>query len=149
MNIEGGFNEQKYFWNVKYEGKTLFDVMKEKKVKIYLASHHHSGHVVAFPYNSFESLKTKKFQEDKSKGVHGNCVFHPPSSFQNDAKEFNLSNTCPVKPLQYNLADNFKSNKDGYLWIFVSGNSGRELDVMEDSKKSRGSLIWGRSIAKQ
>ncbi|MFM7851735.1 MAG: hypothetical protein ACKO96_07385, partial [Flammeovirgaceae bacterium] len=60
-----------------------------------------------------------------------------------------MINTCPEKAPHFTFHENFDSNKSGYLWIFVAGNSGRELDEMEGANKSRSSLVWGRAVPNQ
>ena len=145
MNIEGGFNEQSQYWTVKYRGKSLFDLLKEKNVKIWLASHHHSGHVMAFPFNQFHNLTKKKFTP-KENQVKANCIYHSPAAYAPNAKTSKVNTKCPASAPHYKLQDNFKSNKSGYLWILVAGNSGRGLDEMEGSNNTRASLIWGRAV---
>jgi hypothetical protein len=145
MNIEGGFNEQSQIWTVKYRGKSIMDLLREKKVKLWLASHHHSGHVMVFPFNQFHNLTKKKFSALKTH-VKNHCIYHSPSAFTKNAKTSKYHTGCPSKAPHYKLQDNFNSNKSGYLWIFVTGNSGRELDEMEGSHNTRASLIWGRAV---
>jgi len=145
MNIEGGFNEQSHFWTVRYRGKTLFDLLREKRVKVWMASHHHSGHVMVFPYNQIHNLNKKKFTPHK-KHIKNHCIYHLPSAFTSNAKTSKVHTGCPSKAPHYKLHDNFNSNKSGYLWIFVTGNSGRELDEMEGSSNTRATLIWGRAV---
>jgi len=148
MNIEGGFNEQSQYWTVKYRGKSLFDLLKEHRVKLWLASHHHSGHVMVFPFNQFHNLTKKKFTASKEH-VKNHCVYHSPSAYTSNAKTSKVKTGCPPKAPHYKLQDNFNSSKSGYLWIFVTGNSGRELDEMEGSHNTRASLIWGRAVPHQ
>ena len=147
MNIQGSFNEQTQYWTVKYRGKSLFDLLKENNVKVWLASHHHSAHVMAFPFNHFSNLTKKKFTAAKNH-IKANCIYHSPSVFTSNAKTSKVNTKCPASAPHYKLQDNFRSNKSGYLWILVAGNSGREIRQMEASTKTRATLIWGRAVPK-
>jgi hypothetical protein len=149
MNVEGGFADQDHFWSVKFQGTTFFKLMKQKKIKLWLASHHHSGHVMAYPYKKFDALKDK-FNSKAMKAEKANCIYHQPKALhQNLKKQSTIKTSCPKKALNYNIKDNFNSRKGGYLWIIVTGNGGRELDDMEGSAKARSVLIWGRAVPNQ
>jgi hypothetical protein len=125
------------FWKFKLDngnkdnyGKTLFQIMKEKNVNIYLASHHHSAHVLAFNYNLDTPLDqfVKQDQVLVSNGCFGTCDANSPFT-----QEF------------FTKKDAKGTNKaEQWLYIFVIGNSGRFLDPLETDQRTRGVLLWGR-----
>ncbi len=128
LNVEG--MDMSAFWDfhlpvstdntAKSYDKSLLENMKTAKVHVYMASHHHSAHIMAYNYNSGKDLsKFKKGTSTATECTNG-CTF-------TDTKNLYT-----------------RSGAAEYLYVFVIGNSGRFLDPFETDGKTRGVVVWGR-----
>jgi len=137
MRLDG---EGVVLWSAKYNGKTFFDLLKEKKVKIWMASHEHNGILLAYPFEKFNLLKNK-FSPTKTKGTK--CIYYDSIEFENNEKT-TQDRDCANTVVRYELEDDFNSSAYGYLWTFIIGNSGREIDQLNDYL-TRSFFVYGSS----
>jgi len=144
LNSEDG-DAMFYFEPLQLEAnKTLnvFEVMKDKRVNLFLGSHIHNAQVVAYPYSRLYKRPEASCTEPKVERwgcfkLESN-VFSKNPVFQNVC-ENNLVYNLPVKdrtdPMQ----------ADDMLYIFITGNSGRNYDSLREGKKTDGVLLWSRA----
>jgi len=132
FNLEGPSQELGFFFtrvdarrNLPTSGKTLWQVMIEAGVRVWLGSHHHSSHVMAFPISKQGRLAGCNLAAAPSVPIANGCFPH-----------------CNAFTEGYDV--NFTNNALGNFYVFVTGSSGRMFDPMEQSDRSRGSLIWGK-----
>jgi hypothetical protein len=135
FNLEGDFMAfAKYPMHTDldgWKGLTVLQAFKKAKVAVYLASHHHSAQILAFPYSKVGDLKTK---DQRSR---------PQTTVMQWLKCLNQGQPCG------NTAPEFSYNVDWanpkYLFIVLVGNSGRYFDPIETDDRTYATLIWGRA----
>jgi len=128
-------------WSVKVDGMTFFDLIKEYNVKVWIASHDHAGMLLAFPLEKVDLLK-ENFKPPKKDKKKRKCVYIDPDDVGDT--EADLETKCTEDTLNYKLQDDFSNGNVGYLWTFVVGNSGRELENI-DSNQTRAAFVYGYS----
>lgn len=121
---------------------SVFEVMKAKKVNLFLGSHIHNAQVIAYPYSRVYKQPEAACAEPKIERwgcfkVEAN-VFNKNPVYQ-IACENNLVYNLPVK----DRTDSSQSNE--MLYIFITGNSGRIYDSLREGKKTDGVLLWSRA----
>ena len=144
LNTEDG-DAMFYFTPVKLgPGKNLsvFEVMKAKKVNLFLGSHIHNGQVVAYPYSRVYKNPVASCVEPNVE--RWGCFKVEPNVFSKNPVyqsvcENNLIYNLPVK----DRTD--PSQVNDMLYIFITGNSGRIYDSLREGKKSDGILLWSRA----
>jgi len=128
-------------WTVKVDGMTFFDLLKQHNVKVWIASHDHAGMLLAFPLEKVDLLK-EHFKPPKKNKKKRECIYLDPDDIEE--KEADLETKCTDDTLNYNFQDDFSNGNKGYLWTFVVGNSGRELENI-DSNQTRAAFVYGYS----
>lgn len=120
----------------KYE--SLFEVMGKMKVHIFLGSHVHNAEVLAIHYSTAIIPKSAFKKEDRPK--EWGC-YEAPDELKGVAV---YKQTCTEdfkRSLKFNDADPDKQ----ILYIFVTGNSGRNYDPLRPSDITNGFLVWSRA----
>ncbi len=135
LNVEGA--DMQVFWNYKETEtgftKTFLEVMNKKNVNLYLASHHHSSHIMAYQY-----LHANKDNMGKFKATDARKATLEPTGCHGE---------CEVATVNARWSTQNKAGQN-YLYIAVIGNSGRFLDPMETDQRTRGVLLWGKGSKK-
>lgn len=121
---------------------SLFELMGQMNVHIFLGSHVHNAEVLSIHYKT-SLIPRKDFDKkdiDKQWGCH-----EAPEKF--DAKaEYKPSCSADFKrTLKFNEAD----PNQQILYIFITGNSGRNFDALRPSDVTNGYLIWSRATKNQ
>ncbi len=165
MNIDGFPADNSWFWVIPIDnaGNTLMDLLKQYKVNILLASHHHSSQLSAFPWSQNTLMKTtyayKTMKATHTIGLRkkvitlsgvtclDTCPADAPKCMLNDF--FTNQQTNSTYCFDTKKTMNFKHNTadPGNLLIIVQGGSGRELDPLQSDQKTPAALLFGRATA--
>jgi len=112
-----------------WTGLTTLQAFEKAKVALYLASHHHSAQILAFPYSKISDLKDKPKRVKNGDTTWLKCLAE--------------GQACGDTPPTYSYNVNWADPK--YLFIALVGNSGRYFDPIETDRGTYATLIWGRA----
>lgn len=143
LNTEDG-DAEFYFSDTHIGDKKIQirDLMKNKRINIFLGSHIHNAQVIAYPYSRVWVKPAASCTESNT--VRWGCfkadnnVFTKNPVYQSQC-ENNMIYDFPLK----DRTDPSETND--MLYVFITGNSGRVFDSLKEGKKSDGILIWSRA----
>jgi len=129
FNLEGDMGGILHYRSVGHGKITLLEACKASKISLYLASHHHSAQLWAFPYDKVDANLSK--------------VKVPAGTRKNDFSDCN--DTSGKKCKGSSFAYDLKLDDPKFLFVVLVGNSGRFFDPCESDDASIGHSLWCRA----
>jgi len=142
-----------FFRNIhsKNNNYIIFELLKNYKINIYLASHIHISQVIVYPYSRpytplKESCKELELTNPQFGCMISKSIFSEPIQIEQCKNHLNFNLHLNLEKKEFNLNNSEDMKENQILYIFINGSSGRNLDGLKYGYNSNGITLWSRAF---
>lgn len=128
-----------FYWAKLQDNRSLIDLFKMKKVRMFFASHLNSHAVMILPYKDVNLREKGDKAQITEQGAFCNL--------ENMKFETSVNSLLTNKQCYKNTAFVINTLKEDVMLVFITGAGGRSFDTLNNGTLStHGSIIWARNM---